>query len=248
MVTCLLPEAQRRRSYYWDPDADASGNATSGAGLGGTGVWNTSNSVWWNGSTDVAWPNLLTDTATFDGTTGTVTLDVGINANSLVFRRSGYLLTGGDLTLAGVAPSIRVSMLETATINSLLKGSSGFTKTGGGMLRIGNALNSYTGTTTINNGAIVIADGGALGNNSLANPDAIVVTGSGTQGTAGGVLVLEGGYNSGVTLNRTLSLQGLGPTPAATPVLRSSACTQTLSPAASARVPPRRRFIPRVGR
>ncbi|MBL9082091.1 MAG: autotransporter-associated beta strand repeat-containing protein [Planctomycetales bacterium] len=214
LAFAIVPREATSQVYYWDPDTNIGNNSPFGAGLGGTGSWNTFDSVWWDGAASFYWPNFNTDSAIFDGTSGTVTLDTGIVANSLVFRKPGYLLTGGDLTAAGTSPSIRVAMGDLATINSRIEGTSGLIKTGGGALRLGNSLNNYTGTTTINNGALVIAHGGALGNNSLANPDAIIVTGSGAQGVAGGVLVLEGGYASGVVLNRTLSLQGLGPTPA----------------------------------
>jgi autotransporter-associated beta strand protein len=208
------PREATSQIYYWDPDTNIGNNSPLGAGLGGTGSWNTFDSVWWDGAASFYWPNFNTDTAIFDGASGTVTLDTGMVANSLVFRKPRYLLTGGDLTASGVSPSIRVTMGDLATINSRLEGTSGLIKTGGGALRLGNSLNNYTGATTINNGALVIAHGGALGDNSLSNSDAIIVTGSAVQGVAGGVLVLEGGYASGVVLNRTLSLQGLGPTPA----------------------------------
>lgn len=39
--------------------------ASAGASPGGTGTWNTTTAVWWNGSTDVAWSNANGDTAAF---------------------------------------------------------------------------------------------------------------------------------------------------------------------------------------
>ena len=132
-----------------------------------------------------------------------LTLPVGAVANSLNFADS-YTLTGGDLTLTSGA--VRVAMGALARVDSILAGTAGLTLTGGGSLRLA-AGNTYTGTTTINNGALIVSNASALG----ADTSTIVVNGSPTRGFGGGSLVLEGGYGSGVTLTRGLSLSGLGP-------------------------------------
>ena len=53
----------------------------TGAGMGGSGTWNTSALKWYNGSADVAWVN--GNNAVFWGTAGTVTLAAGQTVNSL---------------------------------------------------------------------------------------------------------------------------------------------------------------------
>jgi len=200
-------------TFYWDTDSSTTGNNTDGTGLGGTGNWNTSTSNWWDSTNLVVWPNTNADIALFSGlfsilpTLNTVTLSSGITANQLSFQRSGHTLTGGDLTLAGTTPTLHANLGATATIDSLIQGAEGLTKTGGGAIRLGNAANSYTGVTTINNGILVIGNAGALGSDTSA----IVVNGSVTRGFGGGALLLQGGYASGVDLTRTLSLQGQGP-------------------------------------
>lgn len=88
-------------TFYWDTDTSTAGNLITGAGLGGTGTWDTGTANWWDLTNLVAWPNLNTDTAVFGGTAGTVTLSSGITANALSFKSTGYVLTGGDLTLGG---------------------------------------------------------------------------------------------------------------------------------------------------
>lgn len=125
-------------------------------------------------------------------------------ANSLRFL-SGYSLTGGSLAVG--SGGIRSDWGMTSTISSLLDGNSGLVKTGGGAVRLTNNANTYTGLTSINNGALIISGQGALGSDTSP----IVVSGSATRGFGGGHLVLEGGYTSGVNLTRDLSLQGLGP-------------------------------------
>ena len=80
----------RAATFYWDADADATGNLVDGTNLGGTGTWDTITANWWDGvSTDAAWPNSLLDTAVFSGTAGTVTLGGPINVGGLVFNSDG---------------------------------------------------------------------------------------------------------------------------------------------------------------
>lgn len=200
-------------TLYWDPDGNATGNNVDGSGLGGSGTWDTTNTRWWNTTSDVVWPNTNVDRAIFTSPylalfpTKTVTLSGSITANHLKFEQWGYNLTGGTLTLAGTTPGVYVNMGQTATIDSLIQGTDGLVKSGKGTLRLGNAANSYTGITTINNGTLVINNVGALGTDTST----VVVSGSATRGFGGGQLLLEGGYTSGVNFSRNLSLQGYGP-------------------------------------
>lgn len=134
----------------------------------------------------------------------TINLGAGSLANSLSFKDS-YSLTGGNLTLG--TGGARADWGMTATLGSQLTGSNGFIKTGGGAVHLSNNGNTYTGVTSINNGSLIISNQGALGTD--ASP--VVINGSATRGFGGGLLVLEGGYTSGVNLTRNVSVQGLGP-------------------------------------
>ena len=156
-------------TYYWDNDAVALGNnAATGAGLGGAGTWDTTATKWWN-ITDVAWPNLTTDTAIFTGTAGTVTLGTAINVNTLSFVSNGYTIAGNTLTLAGTTPTIQVAAGQTATISSVLAGSAGLVKSGTGTLSL-SGLNLYTGTTTISAGILQANSATALGTVATGGP------------------------------------------------------------------------------
>jgi autotransporter-associated beta strand protein len=205
--------------YYWDTDGTDTGNNLDGTGLGGTGTWNTSTANWWSAAPLVAWPNLSTDRAIFSGpfvagspTLNTVTLSSGIIANQLSFLRSGYTLTGGDLTLAGTNAGLHANLGESATISSQILGSAGLTKTGGGSIRLTNASNSYTGTTTIANGSLIINSAAALGGTGtvsiLTNNNTPLNTGS--IGFGGGSLVLDG-TAGGFTFARDVDFEGRGP-------------------------------------
>lgn len=217
-LTLLWPVIHPTRlsasDFYWDADSINATNNVNGTGLGGNGTWDTATVNWWPvpAGDDVAYGNGVDDRAIFIGPVGSpapssVNVASGIQSNRLTFLRSGYTLTGGDLTLTGTAPSIAVNYGESAVINSQINGTAGLLKTGGGTVKLTNSLNSYTGNTTISGGTVIINNASALG----ADSSAIVVTGSVTRGFGGGSLVLEGGYGSGVTFERSLTLQALGP-------------------------------------
>src|SRR5882724_5181154 len=92
-----------------------------------------------------------------------VSLDSARSIGSLVFADQAapyynwFLNTGsgGPLTLAGAGPSIVVNS-TTATINAVLAGTAGFSKSGSGVLKLGPA-NTYSGTTTVSNGILRLA-------------------------------------------------------------------------------------------
>src|SRR5205823_13776748 len=67
---------------YWDGDGVASGNnASTGAGMGGTGNWETAAKWYSGGASNGAWAS--TRDAIFWGTSGTVTLGAPQTVNSL---------------------------------------------------------------------------------------------------------------------------------------------------------------------
>ena len=195
----------RGATFYWDSDQNAAGNSVTGAGLGGMGTWDTASPRWWNGvSADVAWPNTAADIAIFTGVPGVVTLSGTLTADTVDFRTSAYRLTGGTLNLSG--GNLRASFTESATIESVISGSAGLTMNGGGGIRLSGS-NTYTGTTTISDGTVIIGSQSALG----LSTSAIQVTGSNVRGFGGGSLVLDGDYGTGVTISRNIDITGLGP-------------------------------------
>jgi fibronectin-binding autotransporter adhesin len=148
-------------TVYWDNDGVAAGSRlTTGVGLGGTGTWNATVRKWYNGSAEVPWVSGIN--AVFWGTAGTVTISGTHSVNSLVFKSTGYTLSGGAITLAG--PSIAVDAGATATINTPVSGAAGLVKDGGGTLHLG-AANTYTGGTTVAAGVLNVmnASGSATG-------------------------------------------------------------------------------------
>lgn len=196
LVAGLSASPADAATYYWDPDADPTANTVDGTGLGGSGIWNSTNLNWWDGlSADVAWPGSAADLAVFAGASGTVTLSGTIQAGSLQFASDRYALTGGTIVLGGAA-TIDVAAGSRANVLSDIGGTAGLVKTGAGTLNLG-LLNSYAGNTTVNAGVLevykdeslgtgggdIILDGGtlkALGNNFYSDRDITVGAGGAT--------------------------------------------------------------------
>ncbi len=198
-------------SLQWDANG-------STPGTGGSGTWNTSTALWFNGISFQAWSNAALDDAVFGGTAGTVTLGTSITAHSLGFNVTGYTVTGSTLTLGGVSPIISVVPFADAIIRSTLAGTAGLTVTGDGTLILTGA-STYTGGTTISAGSTLqlgnatnagsvagdIVDNGVLVfNRSNAQTYAGAVSGSGTLSKIGtNTLTLTGAntYTGGTTIS-----------------------------------------------
>jgi autotransporter-associated beta strand protein len=146
--------------YYWHVNGSADG-------LGGTGTWDIGVTANWNDSSGMGTPDFWTNgkNAFFQGTAGTVTLISGLSANAWNVTVGGYTFTGGDLTVG--AGNIAISNNSgTTTVDSVIIGTAGLTKTGAGNLVL-NGANTYTGGTTINAGTITAGNTTALGNGPL---------------------------------------------------------------------------------
>ena len=147
--------AAHAASLTWDGNG-----ATEPSPDGGSGTWDVNSTAnWWDGATDVVWPAAggTNDDAVFANTAGTVTLAAGgITANDLAFSSTGYLIQSNTLTLNGTTPTITTDPDVSATISSIVAGSVGLVKSGGGTLALSGATNTYTGNTTVNAGTLVL--------------------------------------------------------------------------------------------
>ena len=216
----LTYTASAGTEYFWTAD---------GSALGGAGIWSASNTNWSAAAspvTGIAWDS--TKRAVFTNNAATVTVDA-ISANKgLQFSTTGYVLSGGTLTLGGVdavANSIVTDSGVSAEISSTLAGTTGMTKSGGGTLVLSGG-NTFTGNATIAAGTLQITNDSALGNtaNDLANSGTLKTTtsvaldagrdisGSGTYDIANGTtLTVSGNMNNTATTlgnSGTLDLQG----------------------------------------
>jgi len=157
-----LPSAAQAQDQdrHWDV------NVTN-TGSGGTGTWDTSTNVWSpngdgvSGPYVVPWDNAALDNAIFGGTAGTVTLGEPITVHDLTFNSAGYVLTGNQLTLGGVSPTITTSG-GTTRIQSIIAGTAGLTKAGGGLLQLEGA-NTFSGGISLLGGTLYAMTDAALG-------------------------------------------------------------------------------------
>ncbi|MCX2698046.1 autotransporter family protein, partial [Ochrobactrum chromiisoli] len=162
-----------RTMSYWD------GSQMIGDGTvhGGDGTWNAANSNWTdqNGNGNTPWADDVF--AVFQGTGGKVMIENGFTprVNGMQFFVDGYSVEGGTITLGGTDVRINVGdgVMEhanyVATISSILDGQNGFTKSGYGTLNL-TGQNSYSGTTTVQEGTLELS-----GNGSIANSAEIVL-------------------------------------------------------------------------
>jgi autotransporter-associated beta strand protein len=192
--------------------------STNGPGTGGGGTWQ--NGV---GSWDPA------SQAVFGGTAGSVEASGTVTtSNGLAFVTSGYDVSGGFISLAGAtagANSLDVTNAAAATISSVLSGSAGFTKNGGGTLVVAG-VNTFSGNVSVANGTLQIATDSALGNaandlvlngtlrttNSISLGSGRDLSGSATLDIAGAsTLTVIGAFSASATTlanSGTLDLQG----------------------------------------
>jgi len=152
-------------TFSWDTLAGDS------ALTGGSGTWDTTTALWSedNGITNVPWPSASSgnDDAVFGGTGGVVTITAGgITANDITFQVGDYTIAGAPLTLDGTTPTITAN--ANATISSAIAGSAGLSKTGAGNLTLGG-VNTYTGTTAISAGTLVLGTGASLDSSGLVS-------------------------------------------------------------------------------
>jgi outer membrane autotransporter protein len=139
------------------------------AGNGGSGTWDNITANWFNGSTTVPW--VSGGTAVFGGAAGTVTVSGTVAAGGATFGTNGYTITSGTLALSGTTPAVTTNAGVSATINSLITGSSTLVKTGAGTITIGNGANTYTGGTTVSQGTLVFGGNSALGSGTVTLGD-----------------------------------------------------------------------------
>ena len=177
---------------------------TNTAGLqDGGGNWNTTTANWWNGTADVVWPNLGADEAIFGvsstGTNNTVNVSA-VTVNKITFAAltaGNYQLIGGTITLGGTSPSIVANNTTLGSvIRSTLVSSTGFTKSGAGVLTFGASnqtsvdLSGVSGTIDLSGGNVFLSETGAGSAAAAWN-----ISGSGT--------------NLGLGVNGTISLGSL---------------------------------------
>ncbi|MDZ7620721.1 MAG: autotransporter-associated beta strand repeat-containing protein, partial [Patescibacteria group bacterium] len=192
LTGAFLPASVHAAVLTYDANTGTAG-AQDGAGAG----WNSSNTNFWDGAANVVWPNTTGDEAVFgagSGAAGTVTVGT-VTANAVTFNAPGsgnYTLSGGTITLGGTSPTIAANV--NATINSILAGTAGLTKTGTGTLTLsGSGAAMDLGT----NGVTVTAGTLRLARTSVPFDDGVFTAATPIKVETGATLEVAGTWNTG---------------------------------------------------
>jgi len=129
----------------------------------------------------------------------TVNLDAARTIGNLIFgdttpSHTWILATGSagsTLALAGAAPTITVNNSQ-ATISAVLAGSSGFTKTGAGNLRL-EGTNTISGSVTLSAGSIQLVGKPLANATSVALNGGTLILGGNLANSIGGTISFGGG-------------------------------------------------------
>jgi autotransporter-associated beta strand protein len=177
--------------------------------LSGTtgGTWSTG-STNWTGASGTPW-NATSGTgnvAVFVTQRGTSTLSEPVTVNGITISATGRVIQSGtiNLTSSGTLPVPEIAVtVASSTISSVLAGT-GFRKQGTGSLVL-SGVNTYSGTTTINAGSVLINNSSAVGSGP------VVITG--TAGNQFPRLLLNGTsmtFANNVTVSGTHGQAGAG--------------------------------------
>lgn len=152
LLTLITPSLSAA-TLTWDPLGAGAGS------VGGSGTWDTSSNLWWNGASDTTWGSATNnaDIAQIAISNNTaITLSGTIYAGGVNFIGSGSVnqtLTNGILVLTGSNSVISVANSQAAArLYSQVQGN-GFTKSGPGTLFF-NTAGVWTGDTIINSGVL----------------------------------------------------------------------------------------------
>ncbi len=162
LTTLVMPvfvNPARAAVRYWDNDGSTVGNnASTGANLGGSGFWSTTNINWWNTSVSPLQGWASGSDAVFWGTPGVVTAST-VSVSGLAFKTNGYSVNSGTLTMMGTA-TFSVDTGVTAIVSSTIAGTNTMVKLGAGTLILDNPANINTANAAA--GGWRIEGGGTL--------------------------------------------------------------------------------------
>lgn len=178
----------------------------NGTALGGHGLWTDAGANWSANTSPVtgtAW--IAGKEASFGGTAGTVQVNTAQSARALSFAVDGYTLSGsGSITLSdGI---VAVLSNDTATISAALAGTNGLTSFGSGTVVLSGA-NTYTGTTSVALGSMVLGAAQGLPSGSIVTTARFTTFDFGGHGgTVGGL----GGVGTFTNFSGTLTVNVAG--------------------------------------
>ncbi len=183
-VLFLAAPAARASVLYWDTSA--------------SGCWDTDSDWAIDTSGDGATTWAPGDDANFYAdSSGTVTISNTASVGNITFTGSGYIVTGGTLSLGSGTSTVTTS--QNAEIDSQIIGAGAtLVKAGAGVLTINGTNNTYNGGTIVNSGTLNVGPGVSTGgyglNYSGVGFGTVTVNAGGT--LVGQAEALGYGYNS----------------------------------------------------
>ena len=170
----LTIQSEIRPFALWDSNFNS-------AGIGGAGTWSAIGGTWATSTVGTSTAAQSTSAhLVFDGPGGAVNVSGTVAPEAgLHFKGIGYSLSGGGIQLAGANPSandVKVASGNSTSIGSILSGTGGLTKSGSGTLVL-TGTNTYTGTTNLDQGTLVV-------NGSLSSGEVNIASGTMPSGAA----------------------------------------------------------------
>lgn len=132
--------------------------STSAAAQDGAGIWNISNTNWWNGTSNTTWLDGVSNATIGTGNAAgvsTLTLSQNITPLMLTFTKGNHSVISPSYTLNVPTGGLPISVAGTATLNTPMDGVSDLVKTGVGALTIFSDQ-THTGRLIVNDGSLTI--------------------------------------------------------------------------------------------
>ncbi len=157
-------------TLYWDTNGATTGSS------GANGTWGT-NTYWSTNSAGTSATTGYTSGADAVFSAGsnatgayTVTVNGTQNVSSLTVEEGTPTFSGGTINFSDTTPDFNVAAGLSVTVGSVISGTHGLNYGGGGsgILTLTGA-NTYSGTTTISNGFIIVGAGGTTGTLGTGN-------------------------------------------------------------------------------
>lgn len=211
LALLLLAPRVQGAIFYWDAD----GSTTTG--VGGTGTWNTSSSLWRSGSATgglTTYVSADTSDAFLTGTAGTVTLAADMNFHTLTFGATSgtYTVTGNTLLVKDQNGKDKQGVINVLNTNAVVIASNvdlGASNSNNARIDLnvdnGTAENDLIISGQITNNNDLYKNG--LGKAVFSNNNN---TYTGATQVNAGVLQIDGVIVSAVTVNSGATLSGSG--------------------------------------